>query len=107
MHRCCNRLSGSDREPLNIATGLPSVIPIRMCRWPICQSTGRTVWCSLALILSAVHLSADASVSAEDDAQPVRRRRIILNDDGEVAVGPRVLGSDYFKYVPTAADVPT
>ena len=52
------------------------------------------------------------SVAADDTSDSptepnTHRRRIIISDDGEVGVGPRVLKPTVFRYVPTPEDVPT
>ncbi len=53
----------------------------------------------------ALLLMSAAEGWASADETPVRRRRIILNDDGEVGIGPRALTSSYFKYADDVDEV--
>ena len=88
-------------EPDVVEVVLPTGTRILTGGWLVAQLVRLTVLIGLALLLLA-----GADVRATDDGHPVRRRRIILNDDGEVGVGPRTLPSAYIKYVATADEVP-
>ena len=90
----------TDRDPPPMAHACPhrALMPSSLRAFPL-------PFVPSCLLCLAMFLSAGAAARADDDARPATRRRIILNDDGEMGVGPRTLPSEYNQYVATADEV--